>query len=68
MKDYCPDEHYFDYFDFIYLALTRAKEALRKCRQRLNEQAREKKPSNNPNVYIRSVLFFKNERCLALLK
>jgi hypothetical protein len=34
MKEYCPDEHYFDE------ALTRAKEALRKCRQRLNEQVR----------------------------
>jgi hypothetical protein len=33
MKDYCPYKHYFDE------ALTKAKEALRKCRQRLNEQA-----------------------------
>ena len=41
MKDFCPDERYFDE------AFTRAKEALRKCRQRHNEQAREnKKPSS----------------------
>jgi hypothetical protein len=56
MKDYCPDEHYFDYFDFIYLALTRAKEALRKCRQRLNEQAREK---NKSNLVVNNFLFFR---------
>ena len=37
MLDFCPDERYFDQ------AFTGAKEALRKYRQRLNEQAREKK-------------------------
>jgi hypothetical protein len=41
MKDFCPDERYFDE------VFTRAKEALRKSRQRHNEQAREK--NKNPS-------------------